>query len=224
MAKSKILKELANNEISLEIALQRLLIISSDINDNNLFSWCENELNGYFNEEIIPPYRKVHCPHIIYTGINGTYKMTKTPFPITAFPPKIQEEIINVDIKDGIYTIEKYANINNQNTLSIDLTFLASYIYNTQHIKCTSIQQLIPQETFEEVINKIKTIIMKVLIKLDKTYGNLDNLDLNTDLIKVEEINETKTVINNYIYNNNSITIGNGNAISKSEILSGGSK
>ena len=44
MAKSKVIKELASNEISLEVALNRLLIIASDIENDELAQWVENEL------------------------------------------------------------------------------------------------------------------------------------------------------------------------------------
>lgn len=51
MAKSKILKEVANNEISVEIALRRLYIIASDLEDDALITWIDKELNGYSEEE-----------------------------------------------------------------------------------------------------------------------------------------------------------------------------
>lgn len=52
MAKSKILKEVANNEISVEIALRRLYIIASDLEDDALITWIDKELNGYSEEDI----------------------------------------------------------------------------------------------------------------------------------------------------------------------------
>lgn len=44
MAKSKIIRELANKEISLEVAFNRLLIIASDIGNTDLIDWATNEL------------------------------------------------------------------------------------------------------------------------------------------------------------------------------------
>ena len=41
------IKQLANNEIDLEVALSRLMIIASDINNEELYKWAESELNGY---------------------------------------------------------------------------------------------------------------------------------------------------------------------------------
>lgn len=42
MAKSKIIKELANKEVSLEVAFNRLLIIASDLNNDDLVNWATN--------------------------------------------------------------------------------------------------------------------------------------------------------------------------------------
>ena len=43
MAKSKIIKELANKEVSLEVAFNRLLIIASDLNNDDLVNWATIE-------------------------------------------------------------------------------------------------------------------------------------------------------------------------------------
>ena len=47
MAKSTIIKELANNQISMEVALQRLMIIASDLENEELSAWAEAELSVY---------------------------------------------------------------------------------------------------------------------------------------------------------------------------------
>ena len=56
MAKSKILKELASNQTSLDVVLSRLIIIASDIEDIKLQEWALNELNGYSKNENVPEY------------------------------------------------------------------------------------------------------------------------------------------------------------------------
>ena len=71
MAKSKIIKELANKEISLEVAFNRLLIIASDIGNQELIDWATNELNGYSDKSLIPTYRQSGIGQILYSGING---------------------------------------------------------------------------------------------------------------------------------------------------------
>ena len=41
MAKSTIIKELANNQISMEVALQRLMIIASDLENEELAEYIK---------------------------------------------------------------------------------------------------------------------------------------------------------------------------------------
>ena len=59
MAKSNIIKQLANNEVSVSTALNRLLIIASDIENDELYSWVDQELNGYEVYDNLPEYRKI---------------------------------------------------------------------------------------------------------------------------------------------------------------------
>ena len=49
MAKSKIIKQLVNNEITTKQALERMLILAKDIKDRNLEQWIRNEIQGYEN-------------------------------------------------------------------------------------------------------------------------------------------------------------------------------
>ena len=97
MAKSKILKELANNEVPLDVALKRLLIICDDLDYKELFSWAEKELNGYFGEESVPEYRNIGMGQILYSGLKGSMvshlKLTNQPFPIQWMPSKFMDYV-----------------------------------------------------------------------------------------------------------------------------------
>ena len=84
MAKSKILKQLANNEITLEVALSRLMVIASDINNDALSAWAEMELNGYTEFSSLPSYRKIVSNNISYSGLKGVLKIKNASLPITA--------------------------------------------------------------------------------------------------------------------------------------------
>ena len=58
MAKSQLIKDIATNNISLEEALQRLLLITSELDDLDISNWILSELNGYNSEDIIPNTEK----------------------------------------------------------------------------------------------------------------------------------------------------------------------
>ena len=58
MAKSKIIKELANSSIDTATALKRLKILLLNLNKPELNNWVNSELNGYKNADDVPEYRR----------------------------------------------------------------------------------------------------------------------------------------------------------------------
>jgi len=223
VAKSKIIKELANNEISLEVALNRLLIIASDIGNDELAQWSERELNGYMKNDTVPDYRVAKNTQITYSGINGRYQVKEAPLSLQVLF-KDKPDMFNVKLVEGIKIIEGLAIEDKNERYGLDLTYLTGLVEKTFGIQCLSITQTIPKNTLENVVNTVKTTLLKILIKLDKSYGNLDDLDIDMSSKTSEEIQQINTVINQYIYADNSITIGDKNKIDDSRIIGRGSE
>lgn len=221
MAKSKILKELANNEISLEIALSRLMIIASDIDDTELKNWATKELNGYGQDDEYPPYRLIVSGRITFTGIRGNayshIKYENSPLPVTALPTEYQEIITKpVPVRDSVANIAHI--FENKQALSIDLTFLSEIVYESQGIQCTSIRQNFDYVRYGDMLSAIRTRLINIFIELDKTLGNLDDLDVQTENIDLKGLNQT---IFNIIYQDNSVELGDKNKINKSKLFGG---
>lgn len=216
MAKSKIIKQLANNEVTVSTALNRLLIIASDIENDELYSWVDHELNGYEVGEDLPEYRKIKAPYIKYSGINGSFQVTNQPLPIYWFSESTRDRIKSVKIFDSIDNICIIASQPSEQERIRDLTYLAEEIEDNIGIQCIKIAQIIPIDAYRDILNKIKTKLLKILIALDKAYGCLDELDINVSSkteVEIEAINKKViTIIDN------SVHIGDGNKIDKSEI------
>ena len=210
MAKSKIIKEIANKEISLEVAFNRLLIIASDVGNQNLIDWATNELDGYPSQARIPSYRKSGLGQIIYSGINGNFQVTAQPLPTGAVDSDILEKLKNNSFSQDISSIEKFASDDNCNGVGKDLTDLAPIVYHTTEIQCISIYMKYTKETFNKILSIIRTKLLKVLIELDKEFGCLDDLDIDNTGKKLEELNNKLNII---IYEDNSVTIGDSNKL-----------
>lgn len=180
MAKSKVLKELANNDIALDVALKRLLLICNDLNYTELFSWAEKELNGYSSDEAIPEYRNLGIGQIRYSGIKGSMsshlKLTNQPFPIQWIPKSFMDFVCTNYERSTIGNIVDRAKSDSR--YSADLTSLASMI--NVGIAFTSITQQFDPSHYTEIVNKVSNILLKIFMKLDKEYGNLDELDVDT--------------------------------------------
>ena len=209
MAKSKIIKELANKEISLEVAFNRLLIIASDIGNTDLIDWATNELNGYPNGSKMPKYREGKMGHIVYSGINGRLQVKNQPLPLSVFDKEILDYIKVKHFPQDIATIEQFA-FGDNGEIGLDLTELAGNVYKNSSIQCISISMKFPKEMFLGILSAIRTKLLKIFIELDKDFGCLDNLDIDTDGRELKEINNKLSII---IYEDNSITIGDNNKL-----------
>jgi hypothetical protein len=215
MAKSKVIKELANNEISLEVALNRLLIIASDIENDELAQWAENELNGYSDTSELPSYRIIKNSRFIYSGINGRFKVENAPLPLAEMMG-VKSDELTFNVFDGVRALSELVTGNYE--YGRDLTAMAGTIHAQTGIYCTSIRQIAPSNAIENIISSIKSKLLKVLIKLDKEYGCLDKLDIDITQKTPEEVRAINTIINNYIFEDRSIKIGDKNRIESTDI------
>ena len=77
MAKSKIIKELANSSIDTATALKRLKILLLNLNKPELNNWVNSELNGYKNADDVPEYRRFRGKVTANFIIGNAYKMMK---------------------------------------------------------------------------------------------------------------------------------------------------
>ena len=203
MAKSTILKQLANNEISLDVAFSRLMIIASDINDNELLKWAENELNGYSPSSELPPYRNLGIGYIVYAGINGSFQVKNQPMPFTSFLKEEREIIMSLSaVQDSIGAIQarSISDANGKNEYALDLTFLASSVFERQGIRCLSIHMTFDSNAFLNLLNGIRTKLLSIFIRLDKELGCLDDLDINTEHVEPVKMNELSQNIKSMIY------------------------
>ncbi len=215
MAKSNIIKQLANDEISIAVAFNRLLIIASDIGNEELVKWVKYELNGYPDDVNIPEYRECKCDCFTYTGIIGNLKIENAPIILQdIFAENDYATLIKIKVKNGISSMP-------QEDMYKDCTHLARLVYDKRKIQCFSIRQPIPHHLYKNICGQIKTILIEIMLKLEKEYGNLDSLDIDTSSKSKEEKESINNTIINYIYNDNSVTIGNENKFKDVDVSTG---
>lgn len=222
MAKSTIIKELANNQISMEVALQRLMIIASDLENEELSACAEAELHGYSQSDTLPEYRNIRSIHFLYSGINGSFKVTNCPFTFTSILEEKLSNIYNVPIMDSVSSLQDFVDNPDKKSYRRDFSMLNGYVLQRTGIQCTSIYQTVPLNFLQKILSQIKTILMHVFLKLDKEYGCLDDLDVDTTTKTPEEVEKINEVVNNYIFIDNSINVGDKNKLKGSEIFGGG--
>ena len=206
MAKSKILKELASNQTSLDVVLSRLIIIASDIEDIKLQEWALNELNGYSKNENVPEYRQLQG-ELIYSGINGRLMVNKLHLDIGFLDKDFQEIVLQpFVVSNGISLL--LSGLENGEIFSKDMTFLSSQVYKnsatiTGAIQATNIALVFNKAQIQNIISNVRTKLLQIFLELDKNYGNLDELDVSQ---QIDDIDSVKQTIHQIIYQDNSIT------------------
>lgn len=191
MAKSTIIKQLVNNEVSLTVVLNRIYVLADDIGNQEVKDWVSHELMGYPDKNQLPDYRVfTHCA-LQYTGQNGTYVVKDYPLSITCLSQQTINKIEQHRINTPLFEIENNAKTI-EGQLTIDRTYLAREVHERStdgilSIDCLAIRQVIPSTMFARIVNAISRIALDLLLELESVYGKLDDLDIGS-----EKINETK--------------------------------
>ena len=186
MTKSQLIRDIAGNNISLENALLRLKIITYSLNNLSLQKWIENELRGYKIDDEIPQYRKGIAYNIRYSGINGNFTVKSVPLSESFFTDEIKKILRERKITNGIGTIEH----NLSNKMSYDLIEFAPMVYSASKggIQCYTLEQVVNKASLENILSNVKIKLIDILLDLETTFGELDQLDIDVKCISSEEL------------------------------------
>lgn len=216
VAKSKIIKDLANGSVSVMEVMYRFKVICHDLNNIELNNWIDKEINGYDEEDKLPKYREYGGGVLLYSGINGSYQVNEATLPLSAITNEdIRKKIQNKKIVSGIAQLEEFAKDNQG--LKFDWTYLAPMVLKNMGIHCIEIYEPIMPTKYKEILSKLKSRLIDVLLELEKNFGNLDKLDIDTSQYDDDKLKQINNQVTNIIYDY-SIKIGDRNSIEKSNI------
>ena len=198
MTKSQLIRDIAGNNISLENALLRLKIITYSLNNLSLQKWIENELRGYKIDDEIPQYRKGIAYNIRYSGINGNFTVKSVPLSESFFEDEIKKILRERKITNGIGTIERNLSIK----MSYDLIEFAPRVYSASKggIQCYTLEQVVNKASLENILSNVKIKLIDILLDLESTFGELDQLDIDVKCISSEELQTVNETLLDKIY------------------------
>ena len=200
MAKSKLIRDLISDDLSLVQAFDRLLVIAMELNDRNLIKWAKQEKYGYGKDDEVPDYRYIKLVPIgdyrhYSMGYITTY--SNQVLPTIGFTPEMKEKIENFKNRDSIAQIidAKKALDNGKLVGIVEKPEFFSLFEEGTNIKVIRATLALNPLELGKILESTKTRLIEVLTLLEKNFGNLDEVDIDTRDYSDNEISALKKAV-----------------------------
>lgn len=229
MAKSKIIKDLANGEVDIITALKRTKVLVSTLNNTEISKWLDYEISGYPEDAVVPIYRKTHGGLIgsYFKGSMASHMIwTNVSLPLGKMPDETKEILLSVVFQEGVESLKKLAERSRADGTEISKPIPADFFpaiatYNNDpYMMITSARVVVGEHIISNIFSTIENKLLDILMILEKEFGCLDELDIDTTAKSEEEIKAINNRILIVVFNDNSVTIGDGNKIKDTTIAS----
>lgn len=229
MPKSKIIKELANGTVDTLTALKRTKVLLSEFNNAELNKWISYEIIGYPEEVEIPDYRIVRG-NLMGSYFKGSMASHMTwnhvSIPLGKMPKDLKDALLTVYFKEGVEALKQVAEKCDTSDKSmckpVDADFfpaIAQY-NNDPYMIITSASVEIANQCIHNVFSTVENRLLDVLLLLEKEFGILDELDIDIEAKTDEDKDKIIKQLQVIIFNDNSVSVGDGNKIKDSNIAS----
>ena len=229
MAKSKIIKDLANGKVDTITALKRAKVLVSDLENSEILEWLDNEISGYPTDATLPSYRKVHG-RLMGSYFKGSMANHMTwnnvSIPLGKMPDDTKELLLSVEFHESVEALrmltEKSKAVGSEIAKTIPAAFFSTIagFNNDPYMIITSARVIVGEHIVCNIFSVIENKLLDMLMILEKEFGCLDELDIDTTVKSEEEIESINNKILVLVHNDNRVSIGDGNKIKDSTIAS----
>ena len=229
MAKSKIILDLANSSVDTMTALKRAKVLLLELGNDKLLEWVNCEIAGYPSDAELPEYR------VVQGNLMGSYfkgsmanhmKWNNVSLPLGKMPDEIRDRILNVSFREGVDALKKLLESADDEERQLGATLPAEFFpiiakcNNDPYMNIISARVVIGSQFVQNIFSVIENKLLDIFMILEKEFGNLDSLDIDVSGKSEEELHKISERMVVVIYNDNRVTVGNGNKIKDSNIAS----
>lgn len=228
MAKSKIIKDIANSEIDTVTSLKRAKILFSALDNAELTYWVNYEIAGYPTDAKLPDYRIKHgdLKGSYFKGSMASHmKWTDVSIPLGKMPKNEIDDLLRVPFYDGVNALKQLVeNADNGHLVKPIPADFFPYIARCNkdpYMNIVAARVIVSTHCVTNIFSVIESRLLDALLLLEKEFGNLDNLDIDTSVKSPEDIQEIANKVHVIVYNDHSVHIGNDNKIKDTSISTG---
>lgn len=220
-----IIKDIANGTIDTTTALKRAKILFAALDNAELLNWVNYEISGYPVDANLPDYR------IERGALKGTYfkgsiashiKWNDVSIPLGKMPEDVIDEFLSVPFYDGVSALKQLVENSDNGQLARPIPadlfpFIAKY-NNDPYMNIVTARVVVSTHCVTNMFSVIENRLLDALLLLEKEFGILDDLDIDTTVKSPEEIQTIARQIYVIVYNDQSVHIGDGNRIKDTDI------
>ena len=229
MAKSKIIKDLANSTVDTMTALKRAKVLLSEFDNKEVNNWINFEISGYPTGVTLPDYRLVkgNLFGSYFKGSMASYMTWKNvSIPLGKMPDDLQDTLLQIELRESVESLKKLAENSTAKDaqpgkmIPADLYPIIAKYNDDPYMMITSARVIFGEQCITNVFAAIENRLLDILILLEKEFGSLDELDLDITSKSSDDLNGIAEKIVLIIYQDQSVTIGDNNRIKDSTIAS----
>lgn len=226
MAKSRIIKELANGEVSLYTALKRVKVLLQEFDNEELLRWVNCELVGYPTEAELPSYR------IMQGQLRGTYfkgslanniTYKDVPLPLGNLSNEQRDFLLRLPFYDGIEGLVKLVETAESGEINSSVQAewypLIAVANKDRYMNIVTARVVGPVQMVHNILSVVENRLLDILCYLEKQFGCLDELDIDVEAKGEEEKNEIIQHIHFLVYTDNRVSIGDNNRMKSVDIV-----
>lgn len=225
MAKSRIIKELANGEVSLYTALKRVKVLLQEFDNEGLLRWVNCELVGYPTEADLPDYRLLHGQ------LKGTYfkgslanNITYRDVPISLgnMDKEKRDFLLRLPFYDGVEGLAKLIQVADKGEINAPVAAewypIIAHANNDRYMNIATARVVGSVQMVQNILSVVESRLLDILRYLEKQFGCLDELDIDVDAKGEATKNEIIQHIYFLVYNDNRVSIGDNNRLKNVDI------
>lgn len=184
MAKSQIIKDLANGVVDTQTALKRTKVLLQELDNDDLLQWINYEIGGYPNDVDVPEYRII-SGQLYGTHFKGSLanhiQYNHVPIPLGNLPEDIKTNILTVELRQGIGTLKNMITESQQNgnrglakPIPAEYYPVIAQANNDLGMIIVTANVELNMPNILNIFPIIENKLLDILSYLEKQFGNLD--------------------------------------------------
>jgi AbiTii len=208
----ELIELLSDQNGSLTGALLKTTVLMHKLGHKELAEWVNDELNGYGENEDVPPYRVLPA-RLMANLANAAWRQPNQMLPISHLPDDLQEMISQHKVRDSIRVLEQYAT-KPEGSLILPVPHGFKNSFGKTVVRGGWVESMWTQIEVTQIIHLLVEVRSKLLNFVLGVQSELGDPVSDADVKKASENLDVRAMFNHLVMGDNAtLVVGQGNTL-----------